>query len=104
MAGTGHAVITSRNRGHPAGRKGGYPDRGTWKGGWVHHWAMFNLEACRTRAGTGCETLSAQDEDPLTCPGVGAVIGRRYRGWWLRGGPPPHWKDTVKAGVGLQPA
>ncbi len=76
------------------------PRAATWTGGWPGDYDRFNLEACRTAAGGSCETLAAQGEDPLVCPGGGAVLGHRYLGWWVRAMDGRLARDTAFAGVG----
>ena len=60
------------------------PVPATWSGGWTGDGDLLGLEACRDRAGTRCETLSAERAGLPTCPGAGAVIAPRYAGWWIR--------------------
>jgi hypothetical protein len=60
------------------------PVPASWSGGWPADGDLLRLEACATATGRGCETLSAQGEDPPVCPGAAAVLGRRYAGWWVR--------------------
>ncbi len=71
-----------------------------WSGGWRGDGSLLRLEACRTAAGTRCETLSAQGEDPPVCPGAAVVLGRRYAGWWVRAVDQRVARDTAFAGVG----
>ncbi len=76
------------------------PRAASWTGGWEGDYDRFNLEACRTAAGLSCEALAAQGEDPLVCPGGGAVLGHRYLGWWVRAVDGRLARDSVFAGVG----
>jgi len=59
------------------------PVPGTWAGGWGDEKPILQLQACPRRDERGCEVVSATfywDQ----CPGTGAVLGRRYVGWYLR--------------------
>jgi len=76
------------------------PVRASWSGGWEADRDLLRIEACASATGRRCETLSAQGEDPPTCPGGAAVLGRRYTGWWVRAVDRRIAADAAFAGVG----
>lgn len=76
------------------------PVAAAWTGGWGMEYDRLRLEACRDRTARRCETLSAEGEDPATCSGAAAVLGRRYTGWWVRAVDMRLARDTAFAGVG----
>jgi hypothetical protein len=58
------------------------PRPATWFGGWGDERPLLQLQACRTRRG-GCKVISST-YGWNRCPGTGARIAPRYRGWYLR--------------------
>ena len=62
------------------------PRPAEWRGGWRRgDFSFLGLEACPTRAGRRCETLSSEEHGlPAACRGRGAVLADRYEGWWVR--------------------
>lgn len=61
-----------------------HPIAAEWTGGWGDDRSVVGLEVCRRSTGSGCETLSSTRGGVPTCPRTAAVIGHRYRGWWVR--------------------
>jgi hypothetical protein len=59
------------------------PLAGTWFGGWGDERPLMQLQACRTRRASSC-TVIADTVYWDKCPGTGARIAPRYRGWYLR--------------------
>lgn len=55
-----------------------------WTGGWGNDLSSLGLQACPRRNARRCETLSSDAYDELSCARGAAVLGRRYRGWWVR--------------------
>jgi hypothetical protein len=78
-----HAVVLPRIDG--ALRVGALvkPVPARWTGGWGGEVPVVQLQVCRDRKGGDCRVIS---DYPYwdDCPGVGAVLQRRYEGWYLR--------------------
>jgi hypothetical protein len=72
-----------------------------WSGGWgAGDYSLLRLEACRTRAGRRCETLSAEGMGVPGCRDAAVVLGRRHRGWWIRAVDLRYAADTAFAAIG----
>jgi hypothetical protein len=57
------------------------PVGATWTGGWGNEFEQLGVEACRTRKGRSCVTVSG---GALGCPDeTRAVIRRAIKGWYL---------------------
>lgn len=71
-----------------------------WAGGWGDDLSSLRLEACRRRDARRCETLSSDAYEELSCAGGAAVLGRRYRGWWVRALDVRYARETAFADIG----
>jgi hypothetical protein len=58
---------------------------GTWSGGWGGEQPVLQLQACRTKRSTSCEVIASTFWWER-CGGVGALLTKRYEGWYLRVG------------------
>jgi len=70
-----------------------------WTGGWPGDYSLLRLEACRRPNGRRCETLSAEEFTTSECAGGRAVLGPRYRGWWVRALDQRVARDTLFPGI-----
>jgi hypothetical protein len=71
----------------------------TWLGGWGDERPLMQLQVCKTRRDDSCKVIAATfgwDK----CPGAGARIAPRYRGWFLRVAEAHEGSDIVLAGRG----
>jgi hypothetical protein len=57
---------------------------GRWRGGWDGDYDAFELAACRTARGTGCETLNAPSPLGHADQPARARISRWYAGWYVQ--------------------
>lgn len=57
------------------------PEPASWTGGWGREVSFLQTQVCR-RSRTGCVVI-ADDFYWDPCPGAGAVLDERYRGWYL---------------------